>query len=353
MKYKLFFWMVLIITFLLPGCAAKPKTPLVVFAAGSLIKPFADLEKAFEAKYPSVDVQAEYHGSIQVIRQTTDLHQKIDVIATADQSLIPSLMYTQRDPDTGKPFADWYIRFATNSLGIAYAPKSKYADEISDQNWAEILARPDVKVGIADPRFDASGYRALMVYKLVENQTGKTDLFSNMFENQFRMPFAVDEGGGYSVIRVPEIVESVDSSHIIIRGASVQLLALLESGDLDYAFEYDSVIKQHGLKLLHLPDELNLSNSNMNETYGKVTVLLDFKRFASVKPEFTGEQIGYGITIPTNAVHPEEAALFINFLLGPDGRKIMEENFQNVFDPVIVDQPANLPGGLKSFAKSQ
>ena len=44
------------------------KTPLVVFAAGSLIIPFHELEIAFEKQYPEIDVLAEYHGSIQVMR---------------------------------------------------------------------------------------------------------------------------------------------------------------------------------------------------------------------------------------------------------------------------------------------
>ena len=39
------------------------KTPLSVFAAGSLILPFAEVERVFEAKYPNIDVQAEYHGN--------------------------------------------------------------------------------------------------------------------------------------------------------------------------------------------------------------------------------------------------------------------------------------------------
>jgi len=38
---------------------------------------------------------------------------------------------------------------------------------------------------------------------------------------------------------------------------------------------------------------------------------MDFRRFASVEPVFNGEQIGYGITIPTNAPHPDQAAQFI------------------------------------------
>ncbi len=104
--------------YLLPSKTVR--TPLVVYAAGSLIIPFGDLEKAFESKYPDIDVQAQYHGSIQVIRQVTDLHIPIDVVATADASLVPMLMYATNDPDTGLPYANWYIRFASNRLALAY-----------------------------------------------------------------------------------------------------------------------------------------------------------------------------------------------------------------------------------------
>lgn len=348
-KFKTFI-AVLMLFSIITGCAPKEKTPLVVFAAGSLIKPFGDLEKAFEAKYPNIDVLGEYHGSIQVMRHATELHEKIDVVATADQALIPLLMYQQNDPETGKKYASWYLKFATNRLGVAYTDKSKYASEITAENWSEIFTRPDVKVGIADPRFDASGYRALMVFKLAEKKIGPKDLFDQMFTDQFRYPIKVDEGGEYSIIRVPEVLETKQGAHIVQRGASVQLLALLESGDLDYAFEYESVIRQHELKLLSLPDELNLGSAEKNDQYGKVTVKLDFQRFASVKPEFVGEQIGYGITIPSNAPHPQEAEQFLNFLFGAEGRKIMEQNYHPMFDPVIADGYDNLPQTLKGIS---
>ncbi len=187
----------LVIVFLTGGCAGRAstgtqaagsgKTPLVVFAAGSLIIPFGDLQKAFESKYPNIDVQAQYHGSIQVIRQVTDLHQPVDVVATADASLVPMLMYATTDPDTGRPNADWYIRFASNHLALAYNPNSKYANEITGDNWYTILARPDVKVGIADPRFDASGYRALMAYALAQDYYHKNTLFRDMFSGLFHV----------------------------------------------------------------------------------------------------------------------------------------------------------------------
>jgi len=82
---------------------------------------------------------------------------------------------------------------------------------------------------------------------------------------------------------------------------AIQLISLLEAGEVDYAFEYESVIQQHEFALMELPDSLNLGETGMNEQYGKATVQMDFQRFATVNPVFQGEQIKYGITIPSNA----------------------------------------------------
>jgi molybdate/tungstate transport system substrate-binding protein len=325
------------------------KTPLVVFAAGSLIIPFGDLEKAFENRYPNIDVQAEYHGSIQVIRHATELHELIDVVATADASLVPMLMYAQNDPDTGQPYANWYIRFASNHLALAYRPNSKYANEINGENWYSILARQDVRVGIADPRFDASGYRALMAYSLAQDYYQKNTLLKDMFSSHFTYPLGIIKDDGLTTITVPEIVETKPNSHIVIRGASIQLIALIESGDLDYAFEYESVIRQHQLKLLQLPDSINLGADGYDHTYSTVQVSLDFQRFASVKPQFRGERIGYGITIPNNAPHPENAVQFITFLLNSEGRAIMQKDYHPLFDPATGDKYKNIPAALQKF----
>jgi molybdate/tungstate transport system substrate-binding protein len=348
-----------LVALLASGCDAKPpagapaggtgKTPLVVFAASSLIAPFTELEQAFEARQPEIDVQGQFHGSIQVIRHVTDLHVPIDVVATADASLVPMLMYAVDDPDTGKPYASWTIRFATNHLAVAYRPDSKYAGEITAGNWYEILSRPDVKVGITDPRFDASGYRALMVFALAQEYYHKTDIFSNMFKGKFTFPLAFFREDGLTTITVPEVVETATGSNIVIRGASIEEIALLQSGDIDYAFEYESVIQQQGLQMVHLPDALNLGEAAYDQAYHQVEVDLDFQRFATVQPHFVGERIGYGVTIPSNAPHPDIAARFIAFLLGPQGRAIMAADHQPLFDPVPADGYADLPADLQAL----
>jgi len=325
------------------------KTPLVVFAAGSLIIPFAEIEKAFEAKYPEIDILAEYHGSIQVMRHVTELHEPIDVVATADASLVPMLMYTSSNPETGLPYANWFIRFAGNNLAIAYLPESKYSDEITVENWPEILLRPDVRFGLADPRFDAAGYRAFMAYALQENTIQRYDLFKNLVKDQFSFPVTIFREDDLTTIRIPEILETKNNSHILIRGASVFLIALMQSGDLDYAFEYESVIKQHGLNMLSLPPEINLGDEAFRDFYNQVQVKLDFQRFSTVKPVFVGEPIEYAINIPSSSPHPQEAALFIQFLLSDEGREVMAANNHPLLEVFPANGYDNMPGLLQEL----
>ena len=330
------------------GCATKlvAKTPLNLIIAGSLMIPFDDLEKAYEAEHPDVDVQIEAHGSIQAIRQVSEVHEVMDAVFSADHALIPMLMYQAKVPETGKPYADWYIKFATNHLGLAYSSKSKYADQINSDNWYKIVARSDVKLGIADPRFDAVGYRALMALQLAKAAYGKPTIFEDVILGQFKTPITLADENGRAIIHVPEILETQKNSNIVLRGASIQEIALLESGDLDYAFEYESVIQQHKLNLIKLPDAVNLGSEQYAKAYGQVQVRLDFQRFVSVKPEFTGEVIGYGTTIPSNAPHSKQAEDFIAFLLGPKGRAIMEAN-QHPLVPPQADHYDALPAMLK------
>lgn len=331
------------------GCQSTQKTTVVVFAAGSLIIPFGDLEAAYEAQHPDIDLQMEYHGSIQVIRHVTELHESIDLVATADASLIPMLMYSANVPETEQPYADWFVRFATNKLSLAYSSSSKYANEINSDNWYEIITRPDVKIGIADPRFDASGYRAMMAAVLAQDFYGQPNLFDELFGGQFTYPLTKVYENGFTTIHIPKILETKSGSHVLMRGASIQLIALIESGDLDYAFEYQSVIQQHELLFVSLPDQINLSNSAYNDVYQQVEVKMDFQRFQTVDPVFIGEQIGYGITIPSNAPHPEEAVDFIAFILGPDGRAIMQVNDHPLLSPLIPDQLESMPTLLQEF----
>jgi molybdate/tungstate transport system substrate-binding protein len=335
------------------ACRAQPqeKVQLRMLVAGSLLIPFDELEQAFEVRHPEVDVLVEGHGSIQCVRHVTELDELADVVAVADYALIPMLMYESREPETGEPYAAWHLRFATNQLGIAYTTQSAYADEIDAGNWYEVVSRPGVLLGLSDPRFDACGYRGLMTTQLAEAYYGDVTIFHRVFGSRLTPYVQIEERDGTDVIQVPETLEPKEDSGLIVRGSSVRLLGLLESGDLDYAFEYESVSRQHELEFLPLPPEINLSDEARVADYARVRVSLDFQRFASVKPEFVGGPIIYGVTIPTNAPQPDLAAEFIQFLLGPEGQAIMANDQQPMIMPPIADNPDAIPTKLTELIK--
>ena len=320
-----------------------------VLYAGSLILPFAEIEKQFEALHPEIDINGEAHGSIQVLRHVSDIHEMADVLISADSQLIPLLLYSSTDPDSGEPYGSWRIDFATNEMAIAYTEQSRYADEITSDDWYDIITRPDVRLGIADPRFDANGYRALMMLKLAEEPYGKPTLFFDAFDGQFTSPVTVEDEGQQAVIHVPEILETKSGARVVMRAYSVQLLPLLESGEIDYAIEYLSVVEQHGLQYVTLPPEVNLGDESLGNLYGKVRVDLDYQRFATVKPSFVGQVITYSLTIPSNAGNPEAAAAFVSFLLGPEGRKIMDQYHQLMFATPRCDNLDAVPEELRGL----
>ncbi|MCK4424959.1 tungstate ABC transporter substrate-binding protein WtpA, partial [Candidatus Bathyarchaeota archaeon] len=90
----------------------KSKKVVRVLCAGSLMMPLEKAEKHFEQQHPDVDAEIEGHGSIQVIRHVTEIHEEADALMVADCSLIPDMMYTVEIPGTNESYASWYIKFA-------------------------------------------------------------------------------------------------------------------------------------------------------------------------------------------------------------------------------------------------
>ena len=300
-----------------PGCITQEtgheQTVLKVVPAGSLLQPFDDVEKAFEAQHPGVDVQIEGHGSIQAIRQVTDLHRPIDVVAVADESLIPDLMF-RPNTVTGTNFTDTYTPFATNAMVIAFTNKSRYADEITSENWYQVLSRPDVRIGISNPMLDAAGYRSIMVTLLADRYYQNSTIFPVLIGSHFTPPLVAEDIGGIMTVRLPEVLRPSDEK-LVIRDGSIFVLSHLEAGGIDYAFEYRSVAEGHNLRWINLPPGIDLSLPDFADEYGRVRVILGFQRFSAIGQERTGQPIVYAITIPNNAPNQELAQEFADVVV--------------------------------------
>jgi len=307
----------LLLTGLLAACeqtepAAEISGQLQIFHAGSLTIPFEQISTEFNKIYPEVEILTEGAGSATTIRKVTELGKECGVIGSADYTLIPELMY----PD----YADWYIIFAKNQMCIAYTDNSQFADEITGDNWYEILARDGVTYGRSDPDQDPCGYRTLMVWQLAEKHYNVSGIYENLYE----------------------------TADDLMRPKSVELIALLESGDLDYAFEYSSVATQHNLNYVELPPEINLAEKDMEDFYAQAEV-----EIAGAEPGETivlkGSPIVYGVTIPSNFANQEMAIAWVDFLLGEEGMTIMEANGQPPVSPGKTDDASKLPEALKKY----
>ncbi|PVX24712.1 MAG: tungstate ABC transporter substrate-binding protein WtpA [Candidatus Bathyarchaeum sp.] len=326
----------------------QPKQTLRIHCATSLQFPFASVEEDFETAYPNVDVQIEGHGTIQVIRHVTELGQNNDLLFVADYGLIPVMMYDTKIPDSDESFADYYIRFATNRLVLAYTDNSMYADEINADNWYSVLVRPEVTLGLGNPQVASIGYRAITAIQLAENYYDAPHLFHDLISANLSPPInSIANGEAYTII-VPE-VQNPKGDKLKLRTSEVDLTALLDSGHLDYCLIYLSNALQYGFNYIELPDEVNMGSPQHQNVYEKVEVIYEHQRFATISLDRTGENIYYGVTIPKNAPHPDLAEKFLEFLLDGTGKHDFELAHHPVFSPSFTDNLGAVPESLKSL----
>jgi len=139
-----------------------------------------------------------------------------------------------------------------------------------------------------------------------------------------------------------------------IRPKSVELVSLLQTGNMDYAWEYLSVAVQHGLKYLILPDQINLGNYEYDDLYDKAVVSVTGKEPGTFM-DIRGQSVTYGVTLIKNAPNNEAAVAFLQYLLDPQGGlKVLRDMGQPPFVPARVptqDMKNILPESLKALVE--
>ena len=288
---------------------------LIIFHAGSLSVPFKEISKKFKEQHPSVEIKLESAGSVASARKITDLNRYCDIFASADYKVIDDMLIPEH--------TDFNIKFAGNEMAIVYTEKSRFADEITAQNWTEILLKDEVHYGRSNPDADPCGYRAVLVSKL-----------SDKFYNK----------PGFS-----DQILTKDNKYI--RPKETDLLALLETGTLDYIFLYRSVAQQHKLPFLILPDSINLKKLELKEYYSSAETKIRGKKKGDWITKI-GAPMVYGITMNNDAKDKKLALAFMGFVLS-EGIKVVEEKGQCGLVPSITDSYENIPESLKKYAVSQ
>ena len=275
------------------ACACSdvaPEGPLVVFTAGSLARPMRAVLDSFTAK-TGARYELESAGSLETARKLTELGKIPDVIALADEDVFPKVLMPVH--------ATWYVRFAENRIILAYTDRSRFASEIDSTNWWQVLQRPGLEIGRSNPDLDPAGYRTLMVFQLAERHYAAAGLAATLEQSAHRRN---------------------------MRPKEIELVALLESGDLDYAWFYESMARASGMRHVRLPAAIDLSDADMSDAYAQASVPV-IGASASDTVVMRGAAIRYAFSIPLKAAHASLAERFSIFLLSEEGRRALEGQF--------------------------
>jgi molybdate/tungstate transport system substrate-binding protein len=284
---------------------------LTILHAGSLKKAIAAVNTEFVRLNPGVNISVKSGGSAGLVRETVD--GKISgILALADHKLITQLLYPE--------LAEWYVMFASNQMVLCHTDRSRYHDQINATNWYEILQRHDCTFGRSDPDQDPAGYRTLMVWQLAE-----------------------------LYYRVPGLLTTLTNAkgNTIVRRAD-DLVSLLTSGSIDYAFEYDSVSRQEHLGYVVLPDEINLSSEKHRDCYGQASVNISANNERQTVT-MVGEPIVYAVTVPKNLPNTALALSWVGLLLSDPGVALLDRAGQSSIHPALASDLSKVPAELRDL----
>jgi molybdate transport system substrate-binding protein len=232
----------------------RPTKSLTVFAAASLTESFGNIGKQFEAAHPGVKVVFNFAGS-QQLRAQLEQGAHADIFASANSQEMNAVMAaslvasgTQRT-------------FARNRLVVIY-PKSNPSQIAALTD----LARPGLKLDIADPSVPVGQYSLDMLSKMSRDPAFGSDFRDRVMAN---------------VVSREENVKAVVSK--------------VRLGEADAGVVYTTDVTREAAKelgTLDVPDKFNVIAT-------------------------------YPIAPLANALEPELARQFIDFVLSPTGQQVM------------------------------
>ncbi len=142
------------------GCArpARAQKTLTVFAAASLTESFTEIGKQFEAANPGVKVTFNFAGS-QQLRAQLDQGARADVFASANTKEMTTAIISDSLAVSGTQHT-----FVTNRLAVIL-PKSNPGKITTLAD----LARPGLKIDLADPSVPVGQYALDMLAKMSQD----------------------------------------------------------------------------------------------------------------------------------------------------------------------------------------
>lgn len=291
------------------GCGARdvaPERQLTVFAAGSLARPLREaLDSLAAAGGPKV--RMEIMGSRELLRSVIALRRTPDLIVTADADELERLLIPQ--------YVMSATTFARNRVVLALSRRLPTTDTITAANWADVVSTGRLRVARADPARAPLGYRTQMVWQLAELELDRPGLAAKL---------------------------ASASPASLLRGNEADLAALLESGDADAAWCYESLARALKLPYVRIGDRLDFGTESDSASYRRASVAITGE-MPNEPITIRGMPIRYAMAAVSNGPDLIQATVLAARLLDSTSVRIMRRAGLDVLGtPRVVAVPSRI-----------
>ncbi|MGP8069609.1 MAG: extracellular solute-binding protein [Candidatus Bathyarchaeia archaeon] len=290
--------------------STTPSTTLLIDAAGTLQVPFNGIvNNVVRPQYPTLSYNYIFEGSHLAANEITQANKSFDIYASADYQIIPEQLIPAH--------ASWYIVFATNAMTVLYTNRSRFANDITPDNWYQVITRPGVIVGVSNKDTDPSGAQAIIMLQLAGllYYQNSSYLYDQLY------------------------VTKAAKNELIVVPTETTLDAQLETGAVDYVLSYSSEAVSHKLQYLTLDPKVDLSDLSQAAWYAKANVTVDGQ-------PMTGGPILYDLTIPTDSPDPSMGVAFIKALFSSQGQEILNATGIRPLNPVWIYNQSAVPSDI-------
>jgi molybdate/tungstate transport system substrate-binding protein len=276
---RLWFAIFIILTFVF-AAYAEPKGEIKIIYPENiqfLVEKFKD---GFQKQNPEVTIILQKGAGPAQVQQLYSGNETADVLILSDDRMARSSIQTlyQSAPTD----------FMSDEIAIIAGKNAKYFDELTMRYWNTFLLRPDVKVGIPDANQSYAAARVPLVWKLAETWVHQMSLYESL---------------------TAKLKSSEPHSSTI---------SALQSGTLDYAFDYATQGKQNGLRVFRLLKYYSLGDPSLANFYKSAVVETDQKKL------IYGEPIIYSIGCIKKSKNLTTAQAFTDYVAGSEGRSILQ-----------------------------
>jgi len=292
-----------------------------VMYAGSLVGLMQEKFGPAFTRVTGYTFQGEGRGSVALANLIKARARTPDIFISAD----PKVNTTLQGPANGN-YVSWWTTFAATEMVIGWSPKSKYASRFraiangknkDPKALTRLLATKGLRFGRTDPQVDPKGYRTLFQFYL----------------DGLRLK---DPGLSKRVLGAPDNPEQIFLEE--------QLVARLQTGELDAGSFYKIEAVEAKLPFLTLPKEINLATTSQAKNYAKA------KYTNSAGVTFVGAPIVYTVTIPSTVRNRPGAIAFVRYLLR-NGQKQLRKDGLRAMPFVLAGDRAAVPAEIQPLVK--